>query len=84
MHEGHRGREIHAQAAPSGGRQDPCPLDRAVLAGHPAAAGRQGAVRWTALRRNGGLGAGGVWRRLYVAGNADGEVRRRFGPYQSL
>ena len=34
--------------------------------GHPAAAGRQGAVRRPALRRDGGLGAGGLRRRLHA------------------
>ena len=37
-----------------------------VLARHPAAAGRQGAVRRPALRRNGGLGAGSLRRRLHL------------------
>ena len=41
---------VHAQAASSGRRQDPCALDRPVQPRHPAAAGRQGAVRWPALR----------------------------------
>ena len=31
-------------------RQDPRPVDRPVLDDHPAAAGREGAVRWSALR----------------------------------
>ncbi len=47
-----------------------------VLARHPAAAGRQGAVRRPALRRDGGLGAGGVRRRLHAAGDAHDQVRR--------
>ena len=75
---------LHAEAAPSRRRQDPCPLDRPVLAGHPAAAGRQGAVRRPALRRDGGLGARGLWRGLYLAGDADGEVGRRGRPHQGL
>jgi hypothetical protein len=41
-------------------------FDRSVLAGHPAAAGRQGAVRRPALRRDGGLGAGSLRRRLHL------------------
>jgi DNA-directed RNA polymerase subunit beta len=43
---------LHAlpEAAPPGRRQDARPFDRPVLARHPAAAGRQGAVRWSALR----------------------------------
>ena len=64
--QGHRRLHLHAEAAPSGGRQDPRPLDRPVLAGHPAAARRQGAVRRPALRRNGGVGAGSLRRRLHA------------------
>ena len=75
--QGDRRLHLHAEAAPSGGRQDPRAVDRALLAGHPAAAGWQGAVRRAALRRDGGVGAGGVWRRVYTAGDADGEVGRR-------
>ncbi len=33
--------------------------------------GRQGAVRRPALRRNGSVGARGLWRRLHAAGDAD-------------
>ncbi len=47
---GDGGLHLHAEAAPSGGRQDPRPLDRAVQPGDAAAAGRQGAVRRPALR----------------------------------
>src|SRR5216117_2387422 len=50
-------------------------LEQAVLAHHPAAAGRQGAVRRTAVRRNGGLGARGLRRGAHSSGAADGEVR---------
>ena len=50
---------LHAQAAPPGRRQDPRPRDRAVLADHPAAAGRQGPLRRPAVRRDGSVGA---WR----------------------
>ena len=75
---------LYAEAAPPGGRQDPRPLDRAIQPGHPAAAGRQGAVRRPALRRDGGLGARGLRRRLHPAGDADGEVRRRVGTHQGL
>ena len=46
----HRRLHVHPQARPPGGRQDPRPLDRSVLDDHPAAAGRQGAVRRPALR----------------------------------
>ena len=76
----HGGRHLHAQAEPPGGRQDPRPLDRPVLAGHAAAARRQGAVRRPAVRRNGSLGAGGVRRGARAAGDADGQVRRRQRP----
>ena len=52
-------------------------LHRALLARHPAAARRQGAVRRPAPRRDGGLGDGGLRRGLLAAGVPDGEVRRR-------
>ena len=47
-----------------------------VLARHPAAARRQGAVRRPALRRDGGLGARGLRRRVHAPGDADDQVRR--------
>ena len=50
--------------------------DRPVLARHPAAAGRQGAVRRPALRRDGGVGARGLRRRVHAAGDAHDQVRR--------
>ena len=77
--EHHRGLHVHAEAAPPGGRQDPRPLHRPVLPGDPAAAGRQGAVRRPALRRDGGVGARSVRRRLHPAGDADHQVRRHQG-----
>jgi DNA-directed RNA polymerase subunit beta len=46
-----------------------------VLAGHAAAARRQGAVRRPALRRNGSLGARSLRRGVHAAGNAHGQVR---------
>ena len=82
--QGDRGLHLHAEAPPPGRRQDPRAFDRAVQPGHPAAAGRQGAVRRPALRRNGGLGAPGLRRRLHASGNADGEVGRRHRPHQGL
>ena len=51
-----------------------------LLPGHPAAPGRQGPVWRSALRRDGGLGPGGLRRRLHPAGDPHGEVRRRGGP----
>ena len=75
---------LHAQTFAPGGRQDPRPLHRPVLADHAATAGRQGAVRRTALRGNGSVGAGSVRRRLHPAGAADGEVGRRLWPHQDL
>ena len=81
---GHRRLHLHAEAEPSGGRQDPRPLHRALLAGHPATPGRQGAVRRSALRRNGSLGARGLRRRLHASGNPDREVGRRGRPHQGL
>ena len=47
---GDRWLHVHAQVEPPGRRQDARALHWLVLAGHPAAAGRQGAVRWSALR----------------------------------
>ncbi len=73
----HRRRDVHAEAAPPRGREDPRPVHRAVLARHPAAAGRQGAVRRPAARRDGGLGHGGLRRRLLAAGVPHRQVRRR-------
>ena len=75
---------LHPEAGPPGRRQDPRPLDRPVLDDHPAAPGRQGAVRWPALRRDGGVGARGLRRRLRPAGAADHQVRRRARPGQGL
>jgi DNA-directed RNA polymerase subunit beta len=54
--------------------------DRPVLPRHPAAAGRQGAVRRPALRRDGSVGARGLRRRALPAGDADGQVGRRDRP----
>ena len=81
---GDGGLHLHAEALPPGGRQDPRPLHRTVFADHAAAAGRQGAVRRTAFRRNGSLGAGSLRRRLHSAGTADGEVGRRVWPREDL
>ena len=67
-----------------GGGQDPRPLHGPVLAHHPAAAGWQGAVRWPALRRDGGVGAGSLRRRPHPAGAAHREVRRRRRPREDL
>ena len=66
---------VHPEAAPPRRRQDPRSLDRPLLARHPAAAGRQGAVRRSALRRDGGVGARGIRRRVHAAGDADREIR---------
>ena len=82
--QGDDGLYLYAQAAPSRGRQDPRALDRAVQPRHPAAAGRQGAVRRPAFRRNGSVGARGLRCRLYAAGDADGEVGRRCRAHQGL
>ncbi len=43
-------------------------------AGDPAAVGRQGAVWRPALRRNGSVGAGSLWRGAHPPGDADGQV----------
>ena len=81
---GDGGLHLHAQAVAPGRRQDSRAVDRAVLADYAAAAGRQGAVRRAALRRNGSVGAGSIWRRVHPAGAADREVRRRVRPHQDL
>ncbi len=46
--------------------------------------GRQGAIRRSALRRNGSVGAGGVWRRVHPAGNAHRQVGRRQRAYADV
>ena len=81
---GHGGLDLHAQAFAPGGRQDSRAFHRAVLAHHAAAAGWQGAVRRTAFRRDGSVGAGSLRRRLHPAGAAHCEVRRRLWPHQDL
>ena len=81
---GNGGLHLHAQAVAPGGRQDSRAFHRAVLADHAAAAGRQGAVRRTALRRNGSVGAGSLRRRIHPAGTAHRQVRRRVWPHQDL
>jgi DNA-directed RNA polymerase beta subunit len=74
--EGDRRLHVHPQAAPPRGRQDPRAQHGPLLARHPAAAGRQGAVRRSALRRDGGLGARGIRCRVHAAGDAHDQVRR--------
>ena len=81
---GHRRHHLHAEAAPPGGRQGPRPRDGALQPHHPAAAGRQGALRRPALRRDGGVGARGVRRRVHPPGAADRQVRRRRRSHQDL
>ncbi len=81
---GDGGLHVHAQAQSPGRRQDARALDRSVLAGHAAAARRQGPVRRPALRRNGSVGARGLRRLVHAAGNAHGQVRRRHGPHQDV
>jgi DNA-directed RNA polymerase subunit beta len=71
---GHRRLHAHAEAASPGRRQDARAFHRPVLAGHAAASGRQSPVRRPAFRRDGGLGARGLWRGVHPAGNADREV----------
>ena len=71
---GHGGLHVHAEVEPFGRRQDACAFHRAVQPGYPAAVGRQGAVRRPALRRDGSVGVGGVWRRVHPAGNAHRQI----------
>ena len=80
----HRRLHLHAQAASPGGRQGPRPQHGPVLADHAAAVGRQGAIRRSAVRRDGGLGAGSLWRRLHPAGAVDRQERRRRRPHEDL
>ena len=72
----HRRLHLHAEAVAPGRRQDPRAIDRAVLADHAAAARRQGAVRRTAIRRDGGVGARGLRRGAHPPGAAHRQVRR--------
>ena len=58
----HRRLRVHPEAVAPRRRQDPRPVHRPVLDDHPAAAGWEGAVRWPALRRDGGVGARGLRR----------------------
>ena len=81
---GHRRLHARAEAAPPGRRQDARALHGAVQPRHAAAAGRQGAVRRPALRRDGGLGARSLRRGLHAAGDAHGQVRRRQRPDQGV
>ena len=81
---GHRRLRLHPEARPPGGRQDPRPLHRPLLDDHPAAAGREGAVRRPAVRRDGGVGPGGLRRRLLPPGAAHHQVRRHPRPGQGL
>ena len=71
-----RGHHLHAQTRPLGRGQDPRPVHRPILAGHAAAARREGAVRRTALRGDGSVGARSVWRGQYVARDAHRQVGR--------
>jgi len=76
LRSGSHGRlHVHPEIGPSGGRQDPCSVDRSVLARHAAAAGRQGPVRRPAFRRNGSLGARGLRCSAYAARIVDHQVR---------
>ncbi len=81
---GQRRLHLHPQAAAPGRRQDARTLHRPLLDDHAAAAGRQGPVRRPAVRRDGGLGDGGLRRRLRPAGAADHQVRRRDRPREGV
>src|SRR4029450_1673017 len=75
---------LHVAPPPPRRLQDPRAVDRTVLADHAAAARRQGPVRRPALRRNGSVGARGVWRRAHPAGTAHREVGRCNRPREDL
>ena len=81
---GHGRLHVHPEAAPPRRRQDPRALDGPVLARHPAAAGRQGAVRRPAVRRDGGVGARGVRRGVHAPGDAHDQVRRHDRPREGV
>src|SRR5205809_199005 len=80
---GDRGPDLYSEIGAPRGRQDARAVHRALLARDPAAAGRQGAVRRPAVRRDGGVGARGVRRGPHAPGDAHRQVRRRGGtqPY---
>ena len=80
----HRRVHVHPEARPPGGRQDPRPLHRPVQHDHPAAARWEGAVRWSALRRDGGVGPRGLRRGVLPAGAAHHQVRRRARPGEGV
>ena len=80
----HRRLHLHAEAVAPGRRQDPRAVDRAVLAHHAAAARRQGAVRRTAVRRNGSLGARSLRLGAHPPGAAHRQVGRCDGPREDL
>ncbi len=82
--EGHRRLHVYAEARPPGGRQGTRPRHGALQPDHPAAPGRQGALRRAAFRRDGGLGAGSLRRRPHPAGAADRKERRYRGPHQDI
>ena len=73
--ERHRRLHLHAETVAPGRRQDPRAVDRTVLAHHAAAARRQGAVRRSAVRRNGSLGA----RSLRLGAHPPGAPHRQVG-----
>ena len=81
---GHRRLHVHPEAAAPRGRQDPRAQHGPLLARHPAAAGRQGAVRRPALRRDGGVGARGLRRGVHPPGDAHDQVRRHGRPREGL
>ena len=80
----HRGLYVYAQTASPRRRQDSRQKHRSLQPRHATASGRQSAVRRTAFRRNGSLGARSIRRGEYVAGNPHRQVRRRRGTCQDL
>ena len=75
---------LHDETLPSRGRQDPRAVHRPVFAGDAAATRREIAVRRTALRRNGSVGAGGIRRRLHAAADPYREKRRPYRAVQDI
>ena len=75
---------VHAETGASRGRQDARPQHRPVQPDHPATPRRQGAVRRTAVRRDGGVGDRGVRRRAHPARTPHREVGRCSGPGEGV
>ena len=77
-------RDLHAEALAPRRRHDPRAEHRSLFAGHPAAPRRQGTIRRPAFRRDGGVGARGLWGCPHAPGDPHREVRRRNRPVEGV